>query len=40
MPTEGASVWIDPQGYQQTINEAEQDFQKALQAQKSAIKSR
>jgi metallo-beta-lactamase class B len=38
MPTQGNAVWIDPQGYQQAINEADQDFQKVLQAQKAAIK--
>lgn len=33
MPTQGESVWIDPQGYQQAVNNAQQDFEQDLKAQ-------
>lgn len=36
MPTEGAKVWIDPQGYQAAVAQARDDFAQVLAAQQKA----
>lgn len=36
LPKEGAAVWIDPDGYRQTVAGAEQDFQQRLKRERAA----